>query len=61
MAKASPPLELEEIPGEAFPSLGEAQRSARAMLAADLAQTIKRMIESGELEIIENQIMPKGK
>lgn len=61
MAKAYPQLDIEEIPGEAFPSLSAAQRSARSMLAPFLAETIKRMIESGKLEIIENQIKPKGK
>jgi len=61
MARTSPQIQIVEIDGEAFPSLGAAQRSARVILAADLAETVKRMIESGELEIIENQIIPKGK
>lgn len=61
MAKAYPPITIEEISGADFSSLGAAQRSARALLAADLAQSIKRMIESGELEIVENQIKPRGK
>lgn len=61
MAKAFPPITIEEIPGEAFPNLGAAQRSARSMLAPFLAETIKRMIEGGTLEVIENQIKPKGK
>lgn len=60
MAKAYPQLDIEEIPGEGFPSLGAAQRSARVLLAADLAQTIKRMIDLGTLEIVENKIQPKG-
>lgn len=61
MARTSPQIHIEEIPGEAFPSLGAAQRAARVTLAFDLAETIKSMIESGKLEIVENQIQPKGK
>lgn len=61
MARTSPQIDIEEIQGEAFPSLGAAQRSARVILAADLAETIKRMIEGGTLEIVGNQIKPKGK
>jgi hypothetical protein len=61
MARSSPPITIEEIPGESFPDLDAAQRSARSMLAVDLAKTIKRMIETGRLEITDNQIRPKGK
>jgi hypothetical protein len=61
MAKAHPQITIEEISGEGFPSLGAAQRSARALLAADLAQTINHMIDCGTLEIVENKIKPKGK
>lgn len=61
MARTSSPITIEEIPGADFPNLAAAQRSARAILANDLARSIKRLIESGRLEIVENQIRPKGK
>lgn len=61
MAKAHPPITIEEVYGEDFSSLDAAQRSARALLTADLAQSIKRMIDTGQLEIVNNQIIPKGK
>jgi hypothetical protein len=61
MARTSPPITIEEISGDDYPDLGAAQRSARLTLAADLAQTIKRLIEGGTLEISENKIKPKRK
>ncbi|WKZ34868.1 MAG: hypothetical protein QY332_14710 [Anaerolineales bacterium] len=61
MARTSPPITIEETPGADFPDLGAAQRSARSMLAVDLAQMIRRMIDQGVLEIADNKIRPKGK
>ncbi len=61
MARTSSLITIEEIPGTDFPDLAAAQRSARAILADDLARSIKRLIENGKLEIVENQICPKGK
>jgi len=54
-------ITIEENSGSQFPDLHTAQRSARLMLAADLAQMVKRLIEQGTLEIRDNQIIPKGK
>jgi hypothetical protein len=59
MAKRSQ-ITLEEIPGDEFPDMGAARQSARFILAADLAETIRRMIDQGRLEVRENQIIPKG-
>jgi hypothetical protein len=61
MARTSPTIQLQEIGGDQFQDLQAAQRSACGMLAFDLAQTIKCMIEQGALEITNNQIRPRGK
>jgi len=54
-------ITVEEKSGTQFPDLHTAQRSARLLLAADLAQIVKRMIAQGDLVILDNQIIPKGK
>lgn len=61
MARTSPTIKIIEIGGERFEDLESAQRSARVMLAFDLAQIIKRMIEQGTLELKNGQIVPKEK
>lgn len=59
MARTSPQIKLEEVTGNKFSSLDSARQSARAIIAADLAETIKRMLENGLLEIKDNKIQPK--
>jgi hypothetical protein len=61
MARTSPTIKVIEIGGDRFESLEAAQESARVMLAFNLAQIIKSMIEEGALEIKNNQIIPKEK
>lgn len=61
MSRTSPTIKVTEIGGYRFESLEAAQESARAMLAFDLAQIIRRMMEEGTLEIKDGQIIPKEK
>jgi hypothetical protein len=61
MARTSPAIKIIEIGGEQFEDLESAQQSARVMLAFDLAQIIKRTIETGTLEIKNGQIILKEK
>ena len=49
MPTKSPDLQIEQIPGERYPSRDAAQRAARATLAGDLVSTIRVMLTSGEL------------
>jgi hypothetical protein len=60
MARNSPPITIQEIPGDQFPSLDAAQQSARAYIASDLANLLRHMLESGALEIRDGRILPKG-
>jgi hypothetical protein len=57
----SPAIKVIEIGGGRFESLEAAQKSARVMIAFDLAQIIKNMIEQGTLEIKNGKIIPKQK
>lgn len=61
MPGPSPAIKVIEIGGNRFESLEAAHESARVMLAFDLAQIIKAMIEQGTLEIKNGQIIPKEK
>ncbi len=49
---------IEEIPGAEFPDLSSAQAEARAALAADLAATIRELLEAGILVVENGQIIP---
>lgn len=60
MPRTSPDIEIEEINGEKYPTLKAAQDSARVMLARDLAETIRTLIQRGALEIKDGQIIPKA-
>jgi len=60
MSRTSPTITLREIGGNQFQDLAAAQRSARAVMAFDMAQIIKCMIEQGILEIKDGKISPKG-
>lgn len=59
MARQSPQITLEEISGNKFASLDSAWQSSRFVIAVDLAQTIKKMLDCGMLEIKDNKIQPK--
>lgn len=60
MARQSPPITIQEVSGDHFESLRDAQDAARADIVSDLAELIKEMLESGLLEIKDGQIIPKG-
>ncbi|MBX3036762.1 MAG: hypothetical protein KF758_07600 [Anaerolineales bacterium] len=59
MARTSPPIELEEVSGKKFSSLDSARQFSRSIIAVSLAETIKKMLENGLLEIKDNKIQPK--
>ena len=61
MPKKSPEIKVIEVSGDRFESLEAAQQAARVMLAFDLAQIIKSMIEQGTAEIKNGQVIPKEK
>jgi hypothetical protein len=54
-------MEIVELPGDQFPNLEAAQRSAWSVLASILAGEIRRMLKTGELEIRDGLILPAGK
>jgi hypothetical protein len=58
MRPKSPPLTLEELPGDRYPDLETAQRLALPSMARDLAATIRALLEGGVLIIEEGQIKP---
>jgi hypothetical protein len=53
MPRKSPNLKLEEIPGNQYQNLEDAQSAALKATAADLAETMRALLESGVL-IVEN-------
>jgi hypothetical protein len=58
MRPKSPPLTLEEHPGDRYPDLETAQRLALPSMARDLANTIRALLEEGFLIIEDGQIKP---
>ncbi|MCC6568941.1 MAG: hypothetical protein IT315_06865 [Anaerolineales bacterium] len=60
MPRTSPDIEIEEINGEKYPTLEAAQDSARVMLARDLAETIRTLIQRDALEVNDGRIIPKA-
>jgi hypothetical protein len=56
--RKSPPLQVEEIPGDQFPDLGAAQRAALGGTASDLAETIRRLLADGWLINDNGRIIP---
>lgn len=51
-------LQVEEISGNKFPSLEAAQRAALPGIAADLAETIRRLLADGWLINDNGRIIP---
>lgn len=45
--KKPPALQVEEIPGDKFPSLEAAQRAALKEAAGNIAETMKRLLADG--------------
>lgn len=60
MSRTSPTITVKEISGDRFENFEAAQESARVMLAFDLAQIIKSMIEQGITDK-NGKIIPKEK
>ena len=60
ISSGSSTFKITELSGDQFPDLEAAQLSARSLLAANLAEVLRRMIESGKLEIKDGRIIPKG-
>lgn len=58
MAPKTPTLTLEEMPGDKFLSLAEAQRHALAETASDLVSTIRALLASGVLINQNGRIIP---
>ena len=52
MLKKTPPIQLEEIPGDHYPNLLVAQRLAAAELAGALATTIRSLL-ADELLVVD--------
>jgi hypothetical protein len=59
MARSSPQIKIQEIGGDRFASLQDAQRAARVYIAADLANIVQSLIASGLLEIKDGRITPR--
>ena len=51
---------IQEISGDHFPNLDRARQAARAPLASALADVMRRMIDSGLLEIKDGRIQLRG-
>ena len=58
MARKSPDIEIREISDIENSEMQIAERSARVMIAKDMAELIKSLIEKGKLEIKDGQIVP---
>ncbi|NWG07578.1 MAG: hypothetical protein HXY35_12925 [Chloroflexi bacterium] len=58
MARKSPSIEIQEIPGDHFASLDAAQRAALDPLAAHMAQTIRDLLARGVLAQVNGKIIP---
>jgi hypothetical protein len=56
MARKSKPINIEEIPGEQFPSLAAAQQAAMSDLSLHLAQTVRDLLASGRLVNVNGKI-----
>ena len=58
MPRKSPNFEIEEIHGNQYSNLEEAQKSALKATAADLVQIIRSLIESGVLIVDKGKVIP---
>jgi len=60
MARTSPAIEIREVSDIEKTDPQAAQRSARVMIAYDVAELIKSLIAQGRLEIKDGQIVPRN-
>jgi hypothetical protein len=51
-------MTIEEKPGKQFPDLESAQLAALPFFAESLQSLIREMLESGELILVNNKIIP---
>ena len=58
MTRPSPDFQVDELPGDQYPGLAEAQHAALPILAADLATTINSLLISGALVKVNGRIQP---
>ena len=58
MSKKAQLIAIEEMPGEIFPDLQSAQSAALPFFAESLQGLIREMLESGELILVNNKIIP---
>ena len=59
MAKKHPQITISKQPGDAFPDIESAQRSASVYIARDMAALVRSMIDNGLLEVKDGQIIPR--
>jgi hypothetical protein len=60
MARQSQIINIKEISGDQYTDIITAQRSARDPLAFAIADVMRRMIDTGLLEIKDGRIQPRG-
>ena len=58
MTRKSPQIEIQEIPGDHFPTLDAAQSDALPLLASHMAQTIRDLLARGVLAQVNGKIIP---
>lgn len=58
MARTSPQIKIQEIFGDDSASLEDAQRSARVLIAFDLAKVMRQMLDAGLLIVRDGRIVP---
>ena len=58
MPGKSPNLKLEEMPGNQYQNLEDAQSAALKATAADLAETMRSLLESGVLTVENGRVVP---
>ena len=61
MPKKAQEIEIEEIPGEKFPDLQSVQIAALPLITESLQSVIRELLESGDLVLIDNKIIPAEK
>ncbi len=58
MARPSPQIVIEEMPGDQYASQDEAQRAALDALASHFAQAIRDLLADGTLVQVNGKIIP---
>ena len=58
MPRKSPPITIDEIPGDQYADLESAQSAAKSLLADNLASVIRGLLERGVLVMVDGKIVP---